>query len=106
MDNGLWTKKFSDEPIHGKVYGYYGEVKPYKKVYIGNLRNGKKEGKWVDYYQITGGKMVEHNYKNGKEDGLQTSWYLNGQKELEETFKDGYLFKIIGVWNEDGSVKE
>ena len=21
MDNGLWTEKFSDEPITGKVYG-------------------------------------------------------------------------------------
>jgi len=43
MDNGLTTIKFSDEPITGKVYGYYGEVKPLKKVYMGNLRNGKKK---------------------------------------------------------------
>ena len=42
MDNGLWTVKFSDEPVTGKVGGYFGEVKPYKKVYIGNIRNGKK----------------------------------------------------------------
>ena len=25
MDNGLTTIKFSDEPITGKVYGYFGE---------------------------------------------------------------------------------
>lgn len=41
MDNGLWTVKFSDEPITGKVYSYFGESKPYKKVYIGHVRNGK-----------------------------------------------------------------
>ena len=40
MDNGLWTEKFSDEPITGLVYDYFGENN--KKVYIGNLRNGKK----------------------------------------------------------------
>ena len=25
MDNGLWTVKFSDEPITGRVYGYFGK---------------------------------------------------------------------------------
>ncbi len=25
MDNGLFTVKFSDEPITGKVYGYFGK---------------------------------------------------------------------------------
>ena len=35
MDNGLWTVKFSDEPITGKVFGYFGEIKPRKKVYVG-----------------------------------------------------------------------
>ena len=70
MDNGLWTEKFSDEPISGKVYGYFGEVEPYKKVYIGNIRNGKKEGKWVSYYHTTGRKKSEYYYKNGKQDGV------------------------------------
>ena len=45
MDNGLFTVKFSDEPITGKVYGYFGEVSNPKKVYMGNLLNGKKEGR-------------------------------------------------------------
>ena len=44
MDNGLWTEKFSDEPISGKVYGYFRENKPLKKVYMGNLLNGEKDG--------------------------------------------------------------
>jgi hypothetical protein len=45
MDNGLATVKFSDEPITGKVYGYFGEKDNLKKVYMGNLLNGKKEGR-------------------------------------------------------------
>ena len=82
MDNGLWTEKFSDIPITGKVFGLFGENKPYKKVYVGNLRNGKKDGKWVSYYHST------------------------GKKDFEENYKDGELVNTIGRWNEDGSVKE
>ena len=127
MDNGLYTVKFSDEPITGKVYGYFGEVKPFKKVYMGNLLNGKKEGRWKSYYHSTGKKSYEENfkdgkldglytdwyengqkssektYKNGKRDGVYTFWYENGQKNYEGTYKDGILVKVIGGWNEDGT---
>ena len=105
MDNGLWTVKFSDEPITGKVYGYFGEENNPKKVYVGNARNGKKEGKWVFYYHGTGKKYHEQNFKDGKKDGLETWWYENGQKEYEGIFKDGKLISSKR-WNEDGSVKE
>jgi antitoxin component YwqK of YwqJK toxin-antitoxin module len=105
MDNGLWTVKFSDEPITGKVYGYFGDVKPYKKVYMGNLLNGKKEGKWVGYYHSTGKKSIEYNYKDGKEDGLQTSWYENGQKKVEGTYKDGKEDGLYTDWYENGKMK-
>ena len=130
LDNGLWTEKFSDKPITGKVYGYFGEVKPYKKVYMGNLLNGKKEGRWKNYYHSTGKKSEDFNFKNGKEvglftewyengqkkwewtykdgkqDGVETYWFDNGQKKWDTTFKDGELVKLIGMWNEDGSVKK
>ena len=102
MDNGLFTEKFNDEPITGKVFRYFGEVKPYKKVYIGNLRNGKKEGKWVSYYHSTGKKRLEYYYKDGKEDGLFTEWYENGQKSYEETYKDGKEDGLYTMWYENG----
>ena len=37
-------------------------------------------------------------------DGKGTTWYENGQKWEEQTYKDGELVEIIGMWNEDGSV--
>ena len=46
MDNGLYTEKFSGEPISGKVYGSFGEKGNLKKLYMGNLLNGKREGRW------------------------------------------------------------
>ena len=95
MDNGLWSVKFNDEPISGKVYGYFGEIKPLKKVYMGNLLKGKKEGRWKSYYHSTGKKIDDFNFKNGEFDGLGTGWYDNGQKKKEGTYKDG---ERVGKW--------
>jgi antitoxin component YwqK of YwqJK toxin-antitoxin module len=102
MDNGLWTEKFSDEPITGKVYGYYGEDNNLKKVYVGNIRNGKREGKWVHYYHSTGKKIYEQNFKDGKPNGLQTRWYENGKKKSEGTYKDGKTNGLSTSWYENG----
>ena len=44
IDSGLWTEKFSDVlSITGKVFGYFGEIEPYKKVYMGHVKNGKED---------------------------------------------------------------
>ena len=105
MDNGLWTEKFSDEPISGKVFGYWflGEDNNKKKVYVGNLRNGIKSGKWTTWY-YNGRKGSEVTYKDGKK-GLRTGWYKNGRKEREVHYKDGD-YDVIRRWNEDGSVRK
>ena len=52
-----------------------------------------------------GKKNYEVNYKNNKRNGLWTSWYEDGQKKEEITFKD---YKQISSkkWNKDGSLKE
>ena len=102
MDNGLWTEKFSDEPITGKVYGGFGEVKPYKKVYMGNLLNGKKEGRWKSYFHSNGKKEFDYNYKDGLEDGVITYWFENGKKRVEINFKDGELDGLWTDWDENG----
>ena len=102
MDNGLWTEKFSDEPITGKVYDYFGEESNPKKVYIGNFHDGKQEGKWVFYYHSTGKKSGERNFKDGERDGLVTWWYENGKKKLEETYKDGKTNGLVTRWYENG----
>jgi antitoxin component YwqK of YwqJK toxin-antitoxin module len=36
-------------------------------------------------------------------DGLHTEWYENGQKKVEETYKDGKEISFK-MWNSDGSV--
>jgi antitoxin component YwqK of YwqJK toxin-antitoxin module len=102
MDNGLYTEKFSDEPISGKVYGLFGEVRPYKKVYMGILLKGKREGRWKSYFHSSGKKRYDINFKDGKLDGLSTHWYENGQKEIEQTWKNGEKEGLSTHWYENG----
>ena len=55
--NGVYVKEISDEIVNGEVFQVVDDM----KVPIGKMKNGKKDGLW-------------------------TSWYENGQKESEETF--------------------
>jgi antitoxin component YwqK of YwqJK toxin-antitoxin module len=59
----------------------------------GNHKNGKKNGKWTEWY-INGQIYVEGNYTDGKQDGKTTNWYENGQIMSEGDYKDGVC--IIG----------
>ena len=103
MDNGLYTRKFSDYPITGKVYGYYGkDDEKLTKVYIGELVKGKKEGIWKFWYHDTGLKSEEIHYKNNDFDGLWTKWDENGRKKWEWTYKDGERDGISTHWYENG----
>jgi len=117
MDDGLYTVKFSDKPISGKVYGDYGEE--------GNLLKGKKEGTWKYYAHYTykkfdmvaifegvkygrfenGQKRGEQTWKNGERDGLGTWWHANGQKISEITWKDGERDGLDTEWYENGQKK-
>ena len=57
------------------------------------------------WYQ-NGQKKFETTFKDEKWDGLFTNWYENGQKKYERTMKAGEIINIVGRWNEDGSVRK
>ena len=54
----------------------------------GNLKNGKKEGKWI-HWRSNGQKEAEINWKDGKKDGKNIWWYINGEIKSETYYKDG-----------------
>ena len=91
----------------GSVYGQE-EV---KKEYWGNgklqsethYKNGKKEGLMTTWYE-TGEKKYETHYKNRKREGLATWWYRNGNKETERHFKNGIENGVRKEWDEDGTL--
>jgi len=70
----------------------------------GNLKNGKKEGKWT-YWFKNGQKRYESTYKDGKvADGKDIAWYSNGQKMYEFNYKDGNKAGPDSYWYRDGQL--
>ena len=60
--------------------------------------DGYKNGLLTSWYP-NGQKEYEGTFKNREYDGLQTTWYENGQKKQEGTENEWTY------WNEDGSAK-
>jgi antitoxin component YwqK of YwqJK toxin-antitoxin module len=106
--DGNYYKKFSDVPFNGKVNG---DIK-------GLIKNGKKEGTWVRYYEngqlfsvsnynigrkdgawITynnKGMLIEKGkYKNDLEEGPWIRFYENGEINYKGDFVSG---KKVGLW--------
>ncbi len=53
-------------------------------------------------YYDNGQKQVEANYENGKKHGLLTRWNENGHKEYEVNLKNGKLNGLKTAWHENG----
>ena len=65
-----------------------------EKEFEGSYKDGKKDGLWTTWYE-NGQKNSERTYKDNKRDGLWTEWYENGQKKSEGTWKNGKFNKMI-----------
>jgi antitoxin component YwqK of YwqJK toxin-antitoxin module len=86
----------------------YNNGAPHKKGDIqewynedGQLILSQKDGCRSTYYE-NGQKKVEGTYKDGKRDGLFTQWYGNGKKQKRGTYKDGKRDGLITEWSENG----
>jgi len=58
-------------------------------------------GKYVEYSE-NGQKKLENHYKNGKLDGLSTFWHESGDKQWEGYFRDGKKEGFVSGWYENG----
>ena len=75
----------------------------YRNGRIGGLsqyKDGRLDGLWTTWYE-NGQKRGEGNYKDNEKDGLSTKWYKNGQMKDEITWKDGKLITGV-VWRLNG----
>ena len=88
----------SDTPYTGKIYHLYRNGQKYEE---GNYKDGKKDGLWTTWHN-NGQKEFEANFKEGKEDGLVLTWHENGQKSGEANYKDGKLVGSSKLWNSKG----
>ena len=48
---------------------------------------------------------METHYKDGKEDGVSTTWNEDGNKESESHYKDGKLNGLCTCWHENGQIE-
>jgi antitoxin component YwqK of YwqJK toxin-antitoxin module len=60
-------------------------------------KNGKQAGIWTEWYE-----NGQKNWEWSKKDGLETKWYSNGHKSWERTYKDGKLNGLYTWWYENG----
>ena len=89
----IYYKKFTETPFTGKVSG--------KKQ--GEMKNGIKEGEWVNYHK-NGKLRSKGSYKNGKKEGGWVSYHENGQLWNKGSYKNG-KYENDWVWyTEDGEI--
>ena len=104
--NGIYFRKFTDIPFTGKVTGKEQ----------GLLRDGKKQGLWIGYYD-NGYVMYRTHYKDGKnfgpsvsynrfgnKDGVWISYHENGKVKARGTFKDGNKVGNWVAYTKDGTI--
>ena len=79
--DGLWHKKFTDEPFTGKLD---------EGQHRGEIKNGTREGPWVVYWD-DGTLKAKGSIKNGKHEGPWV-WFVDDGTKIEivsGTYRDG-----------------
>ena len=93
--DGLYYKKFSDEPFTGTVCCDRR----------GKINKGIPVGKWTDYY-TSGQLRWRNNYKNGEWNGLTENYYKNGRLSSRGYHKNDKMVDKWEFYNEDGTLDE
>lgn len=88
----------SDKPFTGKLEIFHLNGQKQKEA---DYKDGKENGLTTSWDE-SGKKILVANYKDGKQDGLTTSWnYENGQKK-ETDYKHGERNGLHTTWNKKG----
>ena len=96
-DDGFYLPN-EETPFTGRAAKFYENGQQEME---SNYKDGKQNG--LDtWWHENGQKYKERNYKDGEKDGLETHWYENGQKWLEVNWKDGREDGLETWWLEDG----
>ena len=99
-ENGIFSNRSSEELVNGMVYQNFKE----KRVALGNVVNGKKEGLWTFWYK-NGERREEGKFKDGNEVGVWKRWYDNGKMKSKRTIKFGKGEGAATWWYENGKKK-
>ena len=84
--NGIYYQVNSETPYSGKSFTLHDNGQKY---YERSFKDGKQFGLETLWFK-NGQKREEGTWnENGKQDGLYNTWYKNGQKRLEVNYKNG-----------------
>jgi len=115
--DGIYYKKFIDGPFTGKIEGKeQGLIKNGKKEGLwieyhtngylkskGKFENGNKEGTWVKYYSNKQLKS-KGKFENGNKEGLRIKYYSNGQLKSKGDFINSNKEGSWEWYNLDGTI--
>jgi len=105
--NGLKYIINEEQPFSGHLVAYTNtppNIIEKQKIISIHYKDGKENGlstTWSD----NGQKETETYYKDGKQHGLSATWHDSGQKQSEMYHKDGKLHGLSILWYENGQKK-
>ena len=91
--DGLYYQRFTDVPFTGEID---------EGLARGSFDSGKKKGTWTIHYDS--GLVVEENYKNGEQNGMEFTYYPNGQLFHKGNKKGIYMDGLWVFYHEDGQL--
>src|SRR5260221_10022849 len=75
-----------------------------KKIFEKNFRESKPHGVWYFYGPDGKTLTLKENYLSGQLNGLRTSYYPNGEKKVEETWKFNLVTGPVKNYYDDGKL--
>ena len=98
--SGLIYERDSETPFTGVMVKRHENGQKEREA---TYKDGKQEGLATTWYE-NGQKWSEATYKDGKQEGLMTGWYDTGQKAIEATYKDGKKVSET-KWDKEGNAR-
>lgn len=87
------------DSVHAIYYTQKG-----KPISEGKLVDRKREGEWLYYHQDSDSIMLIENYRNDSLNGLQKTFYPNGQLAEKTEYLEGKQHGESFIYNEEGKV--
>ncbi|RXJ83198.1 toxin-antitoxin system YwqK family antitoxin, partial [Arcobacter sp. CECT 8985] len=81
--------------VNDKKDGTLKQFSKGKITSITNYRNGKKYGKFIEYYENTNIIKIAKNYKYGKLDGDSFEYFKTGKKKNKKTYRRDKLIREL-----------
>jgi antitoxin component YwqK of YwqJK toxin-antitoxin module len=90
LNDSIYYTNDSEKPFTGEVIALFGE----KKMTLGKMLNGKKDGEWTEWYGIDKKSFVG-SFLSGNPDGKWIFYFPNGSIREERNYSSG---KLNGKW--------